>query len=270
LLTSAALPVHAENWAPNITLTAGWQSNASNAVLSSDQIDSLQMTVDGVASDRYGFGRDDSLHLTGHVAAEWWPRYELLMTGAIGARAEWRHKFGLGSLAPVLSAEIAGDFVTAKESGRRGPLAGLNVAWQKRFNDVTRLTIAQAISRRYAKVAVFDQEAHESSIAVDRDFGDLNRLTFSVHHREGDVVSYATPPRPDLVALASNRIAVDTFGRPMVAYSIDARTWSARAAFARALDENSAIIAAYEWRQTERKPLRYANHLVSFAFVHQF
>ena len=270
LVVASALCGRAEEWAPNITLTAGWQSNATNAHLDSDQVDSLQVMADGVASHRYAFGTADSLHLTGHLAAEWWPRYEGLQTGAIGARTEWRHKFGLGAMAPVLSAEIAGDLIAAKEEGRRGSRLGFTVAFQKRFNDVTRVTVAHELAQRYARVAVFDHEANETSLTLDRDFGSLKRLTFSVHHRDGEVVSYATPPRPDLVALASSRVEVDTFDRPMVAYSIDARTWRARVAFARALDEHSAIVGAYEWRNTERKPLRYVNHLVSIALVHQF
>jgi hypothetical protein len=270
LLATSATLIRAEDWAPNITLTAAWMSNASNAEVSSDQIDSLQMTADGVASERYGVGRDDALHLTGHLAAEWWPRYDSLLQGAVGARGEWRHKFGLGALAPTFSAEIAGDYLEAQERERHGVIASATLAFQKRFSPAFRVTVAHQYTERYARSPVFDQESHESRLVLDRDFDGKKRLTLSVHFRDGDVVSYATPPRPDLVAIASDRIEVDTFNRPMVAYSIDARSYSARASYARAMDETSAVVATYEWRYTERRPLEYTNHLVSIALVHQF
>jgi hypothetical protein len=56
----------------------------------------------------------------------------------------------------------------------------------------------------------------------------------------------------------------------MTAYRIDATTWSGRAALVRALDDSSAIIVSYEYRNTIRGPLRFPNHLLSVALVHQF
>lgn len=260
----------ADDWAPNATLSAVWNSNATNANLDSDQIDTLQFKADILASQRYGLGQDDSFHLSGHAAGEWWPRYDGLLGGAIGARLEWRHKFGLGALAPVISIEAAADGTMAREDGRSGASTGVTLSFRKRLNNTTRLTVSHEIARQDARQPAFDREGNESSIELDRDLSDVTRLTFTLRHRNGDVLSYATPPRPDLVALAPNRVLVETWGRPMVAYSIDARTWSARAALTRAVDETTAIVAAYEWRTSKRKTLSYVNHLVSVALVHQF
>lgn len=266
----AATTAHADQWAPNITGAFTWQDNASNANLSSDKIGALQTEWNLLASERYGLGRDDSFHPAIHVGAEWWPRFRGLNRYMGGARFEFRHKFGLGPLATTLFAEVGGDFVAAQETGRRGTSAHLLFGVRKRFDDVWQASLTQEYARQDARAAVFDRRGGETKLEVSRDLNDVARLTVTLGYRDGDVLSYGTPPRPDLVALAPNRLEVDTFGRPMVAYSVDARTVSAKAAVIRALDENSALILGYQYRETERSPLKYVNHLVSLSLVHQF
>ncbi len=261
---------HADEWSPNLTVTTTWQNNASNANASADRIDGLQTEADLVASERYAFGLGDSVHPALHVGVEWWPRFDGLTRAAFGGRVEWRHKFGLGPLAPVFSVEVAADGIFAHETGRRGTRTGLTVAWRKRFNDAWRASVSHEYAQHDARFAVFDRRSHETAVELARDVTDVARFTFTLRHRAGDVLSYGTPPRPDLVALAPNRRPVETFGRPMVAYSIDARTLGARVAAIRALDESSALILGYEYRQTEHRALRYVNHLVSLSLVHQF
>jgi hypothetical protein len=56
----------------------------------------------------------------------------------------------------------------------------------------------------------------------------------------------------------------------MTAYRIDAQTWSGRLSLVRALDDTTAILVAYERRESRRGPLRFPDHLLSVAMVHQF
>ena len=84
------------------------------------------------------------------------------------------------------------------------------------------------------------------------------------------MLAYATPPRPDLLALARDRSDVDTFDRPMMAYAIKAHTLGGSIALTRSLDEQSAVILRYGARTTSRGPLTYVNHLVSVAYTRQF
>src|SRR5262249_15343380 len=159
-------------------------------------------------------------------------------------------KFGLGALAPVFSIELRGDQVAARETGRRGTSAGIAIALRKRFNDRWKASLTQDFSQMYARHAVFDRQGAQTTIEVSRDLSDVSRLTLSAFFRAGDVVSYATPPRPDIVLLAPNRMPLDTFRRPFVAYSIDAQTHGAKLAYIRALDESSAVVVGYEYRRT--------------------
>jgi hypothetical protein len=266
-----AIAARAENWAPNLTTTATWNNNATNADRSADRIGAFQTTADVIANERYAFGRDDSVHLGFHGNVEWWPRYyQGLFTMAAGARADWQHKFGLGALAPVFAVELAGDFVAAKDTGRRGTSAGVSVVLRKRFNDLWKASFTVDSSQMYARYAVYDRQGTQGTLEVSRDLTEVSRLAVAVFHRSGDVLSYATPPRPDIVPLAPNRLLTDTWRRSLVAYSVDAKTTGAKLSYIHALDQASAVVVGYEYRKTEREVLNYVNHLVSVGLVHQF
>lgn len=264
------IAIGADDWAPNLTVAGTWDSNATNADVSTDQIDSLRLNAGLRSSQQYPFGRDDALHVTARFTGEWWPRYRSLASGSAGGRLEWRHQFGTDPLAPVVALEGAADAVSVKQSAYAGIATAATLSVHKRFNDHTRGMFAHEVSWFDAGHGVFDRGASETSLELDRDLSNVMRLTLTARFRDGDIVSYATGPRDDLAALAPQRVEIDTFGQVMTAHRIDARTWSARAAFARALNENSAVVLAYEWRNTRRDTLRYTNHLVSVALVHQF
>ncbi len=269
-LVAAPAAVAADDWAPNLTVIGAWDNNATNANAPGDRLGAFLTSADLVAGTRYGLGRDDTLHLTLHGNVQWWPRFRDLLTTAGGVRFEWRHKFGLGALAPVFSAEGSVDAVGSRQSGRGGTSSGVLLSVRKRFDDLWRGTLSQEFARHDARFAVYDRVGTETAFELDREMSEVARLSFRVSYRDGDVLSYGTPPRPDLVALAPNRRPVTTFGRPMVAYSIDARTVGFRGALTRAIDEDSAVIFSYEWRETSRAPLRYLNQIVSIALVNQY
>jgi hypothetical protein len=262
--------IRAEDWAPNLTLMTAWHDNAGNSNAAVDKIRALQTRADLIGTQRYDLGRGDSLHPLLRVQAEWWPRYERLTQAGAGGLIEWRHQFGNGPLAPVFSIEGGADAVTAKESVRRGTSSHAGVALRKRFDDAWRVTVRHGYARHDARGAVFDRRGSETAVEVDRDLSATARITFRASYRDGDVVSYATPPRPDVEALAPRRQELDTFRRPMVAHAIDARTTAARLGLIRAIDEHSAGMIGYEWQLTERRTLRYVNQFVSLGFVHQF
>ncbi|MSU65653.1 MAG: hypothetical protein EXS38_06045 [Opitutus sp.] len=125
----------ADNWAPNLTTTATWQDNATNANRASDKIGALQTTADLTADRRFGLGRDDSVNLAAHLAAEWWPRFAGLNLESAGVQAQWRHKFGLGAFAPVFSLAAVGEVVAAHETARRGTATGLTLALRQRLTN---------------------------------------------------------------------------------------------------------------------------------------
>ena len=147
--------LRADDWAPNLTLEATWLNNASNADLGGDQIDALRTRADIIAAENYALGRDDALRPIFHAGAEWWPRYQGLTTGALGARIEWQHTFGAGPLAPVLALGGGGDFVAARESGRRGTEVLASLAARKRFGPLWRAALTHEWTQLSARAAEF-------------------------------------------------------------------------------------------------------------------
>ena len=257
-------------WAPNITTAATWNSNATNANNSADIVGALQLRTDLAAATRLALDTDNTLLVGVNLGAEAWPRFDGLDRASFGPRLTWQHKFGLGALAPVFSVELAADAVGARESARNADAGRVIFALRKRLDDATRLALTHERARENAREFVFDRTGAETALTVTRDLDEPWSLAFTARWREGDVLSYATPPRPDLVALAHTRVPNNTFDRPFVVYSVDARTLTGALALTRTIDSATALTFAYEWRDTTRGPLHYTNHLVSATLVRQF
>lgn len=257
-------------WAPTLEVRATWNDNITNANRSTDQIDALSTGLDAGAATRIGLASNDALLLSGHLASDWTPRFDDLREHGLGGRAEWEHKFGLGPLVPTIGIELAVDAIVAADRDREGIATAGRVTLRKRFDDLWRATVSQDFGRRGARSPIFDQQSRETSVAVARSVGDLWHVTVRASYRDGDVVSYGTPPRPDLVSLAPNRTSTTTFGRAMVAYSIDASSIAADVTAARAIGNNSSLSIGCTHRETRRSPLVYVNNLVSVSIGHRF
>ena len=272
LLLAAALAVAAARAeATVLSATAEWNSNATNSNRAADEIGALQLRAElDAISRRFPLGHDDALVLGVAGRAEVWPRIDGLDQLVIGPELAWRHKFGLGALAPVFSVELGADGIAARESDRSGFVGRVRLVWSQRWDDATQFTLSYERTRQNARESVYDRTGGEAAAEVHYAMDERWQVAAGATWREGDVISYATPPRPDLVALARVRTLVDTFGAPRVAYSLSAWTLGGSLALTRQLDERSSLTLRYEWRDTERSPLRYVNHLVSTAFTHQF
>ncbi len=261
----------AADWSPVATAGAVWNSNVTNANRAGDVIGALQLHAEGEATvARTQLDRDHAATFGFAASAEAWPRFDGLDRVAFGPRAAWRAKFGLGALAPVLGLEAAVDGVAAQESDRAGWDASLRAMWRQRYEDGGQLSLALDWSRLDARGPVFDRSGAEFAAEYGRDLTESWRWSLGFRSRDGDVLSYATPPRPDLVGLARVRTTVTTFGAPRVAYSISGETFAGSLAVSRELDERSTLTFGYEGRTTRRGGLSYANHLVSAAVTRQF
>ena len=230
----------------------------------------MQLNADIIASKRYEFGADDSVRLGAHFAGDWWPSYNALLSGAAGGRAELRHQFGANPLAPNISVEGAFDGVETKEKGRSGIGASVTARLEKRFDPLTRATLWYEVSWYDARLGTYDYGTSEAALQLDRDFSKVMRLSLTGRISTGDILTYATGSRPDLEDRAPNRVETTTFDRLMTAYRIVAQTWSGRISLVRAVDDSTALLGAYEYRESKRGPLRFPNHMLSVAMVYQY
>jgi hypothetical protein len=264
------LLVSAAGWAPNLSTTATWQSNVTNADVSSDKIGDLQFRADLSSSQRFSLGHDDALIVGARLEADAWLRFDGLNRAALGPTLAWTHKFGLGPFAPVFSLELAGSDVGARESERSGLAGSVALVGRQRLDEATLVAFTYERTRHNARDGLYDRTGAEGALRVTRDLAAEWSLSATARYRRGDVLSYAAPPRNDLVALARDHDDNTTFGRDFIAYSLEAHTLAAALALSRTLDDATAFTLGYEYRDTTRHPVRYVNHLVSVALTRHF
>jgi len=271
-LLGLSSPLFAQTWAPHFSTSATWHDNATNADRDSDILSALQWDTEISSTRRLTLTGADGLRFGGRMAFELWPRYDGLDRAAVGGHLGWTHKFGLGPFAPALSLDVAGDMRLARESGRAGRAGSATLGLHRRFNESWRLSLAHECARYDARKHAFDRTGGETSLRIDYDFDERWRLSATARHRQGGVLAYATPPRPDLLQKGKALTTVTTFDRqePMVAYYFLAQTLSGAAAVSRALDRVSSLNLVYEHRQTKKGALRYRNQLVSLSLARQF
>lgn len=263
------LSVASAHWDSQLTTRALWNSNVSNSDRSADVIGALQFNAEAGASRRIPLGPDDTLWAGAGLAAEATPRFDELDRAALGPRLTWQHKFGLGAFVPLLSLELAADAVAARDADRAGFAGSAALSCRQRLNPSTRLALTYELARHDARERVFDRTGGEIRGEITYDFDERWRLTGSLSLRQGDVLSYAVPPRADLVPLAKIRQPVSTFGSPRIAYSLAAQSLEGGVALAHRW-KSASVVFSYHYRETERHPLRYLNHLVSVTWMHQF
>jgi hypothetical protein len=257
-------------WSPTVGASATWDSNVTNADRASDRISALQIRSDGASTRRFSLSRDDAISVRLEAAGEAWPAYPALSAVSAGTGAEWQHKFGLGAFAPVLATAFSVDGIAARDSERRGANYQVGVAVRKRLTALSRIELTETASRRDDRASVYDRDGAETVLALTQILGPRAQLGLAGFWRRGDIISYATPPRPDLIALAPRRQLEDTFGPPRVAYAIRADSVGARWELGSRLNAATSVTLGYEYRETRRAGLRYVNQLVSASLALQF
>lgn len=264
-------PLHAAPaWQPSLAATATWNDNASNAERASDEIGALQLRADASARARHALPDGMALVYGASVSAEWWPRFNDLDEIAAGPQIELQRKFGLGPLAPIVALGGNARLVGAQDSDRAGIEGDVRLEFRKRLSDFVRVGVSGELSRHSANASVFSRTGRALAASLDYDLDDVWRLSISAQWRDGDVVSYATPPRPDLVAIARVRQASTAFSRPMIVYAIRAHSLEPTASLSRALDEETSLTVSVGVRDVRAGEFSYVSRFVSFGLGRRF
>jgi hypothetical protein len=198
------------------------------------------------------------------------PRYDALSDASLGLAGRLERKLGLGPFASVLSVDVSGAAVAGRDQARSGYALDAGLGWHDRVNETTTLDLTLRHRRVDARDSVYDNVGTTFAADFRHTVSDSFEVFAGGFYRVGDTVAYATPPRPDLVAVARVRVAVNTFDRPMVAYSIRADTIGGRVGGAWRIGDTASCSISYEYRETTRSPLRYVNQLVTLTVLRQF
>jgi hypothetical protein len=263
----ATTAVAGPSWLPSAGTAAAWNSNITNANRPADVIGALRLGAEVGAARRQPLGRDDTLLAAVSARAEAWPRFDGLDRAGAGARIAWQRKFGLGAFAPTLALEGAGEWMGAREPGRAGRLGLLALAARQRLDPAWVARGRHELARHDGRATAFDRTGSETTLALEWEVTAGWRLTVSVARRRGDVLAYATPPRPDILREGRATGLMTTFDRerPMMSYLIDACSLTGRLDSAHTLDARHTLLLAAEYRETERGAVRYLNRNLSLA-----
>ncbi|MDP1580132.1 MAG: hypothetical protein Q8M02_07630 [Candidatus Didemnitutus sp.] len=251
---------------------ASWQDNVTNADRPSDRLSSWQWETDVVAAQRHHFRGNQSLATELHATLSLWPEFNGLDRLATGATIAWSHKLGLGPDAWVIRAAASGEWVHAREATRSGLGGRSGFELQRHWGATAHFTLGGEVVRFNARGRAFDHTGREVYGRVRLQHGAYWHSLIELRYRHGDVVSYTTPPRPDLVQAGKSLTLVDTFRRdvPLLAYYFPANTPSAAWTLTRQLTTQTALFFHAEYRDTTHGALRYSNHRTGLGLATRF
>ena len=254
VLLGGSLDIEADAW-------ARYESNLSNSDASRDRI------ATGIAGGRFVvqtagiWSRDWRWHLGLTAEGESVVRFSDLSRLDAGIRVGLERKFGLGWRAPRLEVDfrsigrVSGEW----DSSGIGLLPSIGVAWQggERWG----LSVQYSPQWFFARGVLFESTAQTAGFSAWFDLFPTTRLQVRYQFRTGDIVSYATPPRPDLVAIAEVQETTLVFGSPRVRYRFDADTHALEAGVTQQLGDRFALSAIYRLEITQGKGKEYENHV---------
>jgi len=267
LLSLAAARSSSGDWIRDFRVDVSYDDNVSRSNREADERQDVAFRALAHLG-RFGQLSDDlRLTLTADFSGEAWERYQDFNNTTAAGTASLRYRFGLGALAPFVRVEGSAGYASFEQSLQDGARYRSAVTFGKRLTERLSLEASYYFDDIDSRVRVFDQEAHHFSLAGSFDLSETTQITAGYELRDGEVISYAVPPRPDIVALANALRHVDTFGGDYVAYNLDATTHTFSVGVSQAFTRFLALNLRYERQETSRAHLYYINNIFN-ASVH--
>ena len=259
-------------WTWQGTTEAIWHGNVTNSDRPADRLSALQwqtgLTVD--FSRPLPGGNRASAGL--RVGLACWPKYQGLDSLTLEPTLGLNHKFGLGAQAWVVSANTSGGWVGVHEADRSGLSRQLHVEVSKRWGESWQFFLGTERARYDARGHAFSNSGRDNYLRGAYQLNDVWTASLEIRQRAGIVVSYTSPPRPDLVLAGKVLTLVDTFerGSQLLAYYFPADTQSASLELTRTLSPAASLFLRFEYRNSTHKALRYLNQRSMLGVVRRF
>ena len=240
-----------------------YDSNLSNSDRSADVRDDWAWRSDITAGNGFQLMRDLRLNLGADLRGELWDRFGAFNTIGPGASAGIRYRFGLGRQAPWVLLENRFGYDRFQDAAQSGYDNVPNLQAGIALSDRIALEGGYAFESFVAPNDFYDRQVHRGNARMVIDITSSLQVTIGYTYREGDVISYAVPPRPDIARFAIKRQDEDEFGLPLrTAYKLLGRTHALSFSVAYQLMKYASIQLGYEYAITNHNPLQYENHLV--------
>ena len=252
------------DWRFDAETGAFYDSNLSKSDRASDENDDWAWKSHVRIGNGFQLSRDLRLNVAGDLRGQVWGRFDAFNEIGGGASASLRYRFGLGRAAPWILMEDRLGYDRFHETMRSG--------WDETFraragigiSDRVALEAGYTFESFTAPDNFFDQQGHSGDARVIVDLTSSLQIAIGYIYRNGNVISYAVPPRPDILLLTSDRRRVTTFGSNprYTAYRLQGETHAVSISAGYALTKNLSAQMAYEYAATSHDPLQYENHFV--------
>ncbi|MFL6515635.1 MAG: hypothetical protein ACJ8M1_11495 [Chthoniobacterales bacterium] len=249
-----------------------YDNNLSNSDRSADQEPDGSWKTDMRLLNSYQLLRDLRLTVAADLQGQVWSEYTDFNRISPGAETALRYRFGLGRLAPWIMVENRIGYDRFHGVARSGwnESAGLRAGFA--ISDRIAFETGYLFENFVVPDNFFDVQSHRLGARVMVDLTSSLQVTIGYDYREGDVIAYAVPPRPEIAAFAVEREEVTTFGTDPLytGYRFPGRSHIVSVSAVYLLTRHFSVSVGYEYASTSHDPLRYENHLVeakvAFAF----
>jgi hypothetical protein len=252
-------------WGFNAETGIVYDSNLSNSDRSADVRDDWGWRSDVSVNNGLQLTRDLRLNLGADVRGDVWDRFDAFNTVGVGGTASLRYRFGLGRQAPWVLLEDRFGYDRFHDTSQSGNDNEVNLRGGVALNERIALEGGYAFESFIAPDDFYDRQLHHADARMIFDVTSSLQLALGYAYREGDVISYAVPPRPDIARFAIKRENEDEFGQPLrTAYKFLGRTHALSFSAAYQLTKRASVQLEYEYSITMHDPLEYEKHLVEF------
>ena len=242
---------------------AFYDSNLSNSDRSADVRDDWAWKSQISAGNSLQLTRDLRMNLGADLRGEVWDRFGAFNTIGPGASAGLRYRFGLGRQAPWVLVENRFGYDRFQDTAQSGNDNMFNLQAGIALSDRLALEGGYAFESFVAPDDFYDRQVHRGNARILFDVTSSLQVSIGYIYREGDVISYAVPPRPDIARFSIEREDEDEFGQPLrTAYKLLGRTHALSFSVAYQLMKYASVHLSYEYAVTTHDPLQYENHIV--------
>lgn len=257
-----------------------YDSNLTRAYAPADIRADAAFTLDASAGSFWALSGADGLTLTAEARTELYHRFSGLNVIGAGATATYRHKFGLGLMAPWIVFAVTGAYDDYRTDIRDGGRLEARAELGKRFTPEFDAAFGALYERRYARNdepvvpdisgRVFALRGQELYVRAGYLATDRLQIGAELKVRRGDVVATT---RPDFdIFVASDAIAPDpAFGPDFFAYRLRGTTDTARISTSWAIDDHSSLNLVYSDERTDAAGgIYYRSHRANLTYAWRY
>jgi hypothetical protein len=250
---------------------AVYDSNLSNSDRSADVRDDWAWRSAVRANNGLQLTHDLRLNLGADVRGELWDQFSAFNNIGEGLSSGLRYRFGLGRRSPWVSLQDRLGYDRFQDTSQSGYDNVVNLRGGVGLSDRLALEGGYSFESFVAPDSFYDRQVHRADLRVAFDVTSSLQVACGYTYREGDVISYAFPPRPDIARFAIEREDENDFGLPLrTAYKFPARTHTLSLSVAYQLTRHASVQFSYEYALTTRDPVQYEKHLleakIAFAY----